>query len=415
MKCRFCMSELSHLFIDLGCSPPSNSFLSVSGLNDPELFYPLKLYVCDKCFLVQLDEYKASGEIFCADYVYFSSFSKSWLAHARAYTDMIVEYLKLTSQSQVMEIASNDGYLLQYFQGKNIPCFGVEPSMSVAKAAMDKGIKVVTEFFGTALAKKMVADTGKVDLLIGNNVLAHVPDITDFVSGIHDVLKEDGVATLEFPHLLKLVAESQFDTIYHEHFSYLSFTTVTAIFKQFGLTVFHVEELPTHGGSIRVYAKRVGSQRWRVNGSVEALLNREREIGIMSLDYYHHFQENANTIKNDLLSFLIQQNKVGKLVVGYGAAAKGNTLLNYAGIKSDLLPFVVDASPHKQGKFLPGSRIPVVGEYAIKKERPDFILILPWNIKDEIMTQLSYIKDWGGKFVVPIPTLKIEPIEPQAV
>lgn len=408
MKCRFCRSELRHEFLDLGSSPPSNSFLSAAGLNSPEVFYPLKLFVCDKCFLVQVDEYKASGEIFCSDYVYFSSFSKSWLAHARAYTDMIVERLKLTPQSLVVEIASNDGYLLQYFQEKKIPCFGVEPSMGVAKAAMDKGLKVVTGFFGTSLAGMLAAETGKVDLLIGNNVLAHVPDIRDFVNGIHDILKEDGVATLEFPHLMRLVAENQFDTIYHEHYSYLSLSTVCAVFEEFGLTVFDVEELSTHGGSIRIFAGHDDAANRQESSRVKELRVREDAAGMKTRGYYRDFQEKANAVKYGLLSFLVEQKLAGKLVAAYGAAAKGNTLLNYAGVKRDLVSFVVDASPHKQGKFMPGSHIPVVSEYEIRKRRPDFILILPWNIKAEIETQLSYIREWGGKFVVPIPALRIE-------
>jgi len=408
MKCRFCKSELHHEFLDLGSSPPSNSFLSVAELNVPEVFYPLKLFVCDKCFLVQVDEYKASDEIFCADYVYFSSFSKSWLAHARAYTDMIVERLKLTQQSLVAEIASNDGYLLQYFQEKEIPCFGIEPSMNVAKAAMDKGLKVVTKFFGAALARKLAAESGQVDLLIGNNVLAHVPDIRDFVSGIHDILQEDGVATLEFPHLMRLVAANQFDTIYHEHYSYLSLSTVCSVFKEFGLTVFDVEELSTHGGSIRIYAGHADAANRQESSSVKELLVCEEAAGMKTLRYYSDFQEKANAVKYGLLSFLIEQKLAGKLVAAYGAAAKGNTLLNYAGVKKDLVSFVVDASPHKQGKFMPGSRIPVTNESEINDKRPDFILILPWNIKEEIMSQLSYIREWGGKFVIPIPALRIE-------
>lgn len=408
MNCRFCKNELRYEFLDLGSSPPSNSFLSAEALNLPEVFYPLKLFVCDKCFLVQVDEYKSSGEIFCEDYVYFSSFSRSWLAHAKAYTDMIVERLELTSASRVVEIAANDGYLLQYFQERGIPCSGVEPSMSVAKAAMNKGLKIITEFFGTDLARRMAAESGKVDLLIGNNVLAHVPDIRDFVKGIHTLLKEDGVATLEFPHLMRLVAENQFDTIYHEHYSYLSLSTVCAVFKEFGLTVFDVEELTTHGGSIRIFAgHRDAANREEFLG-VKELRVREEAAGMKTLGYYRDFQEKANAVKYGLLSFLVEQKRVGRLVAGYGAAAKGNTLLNYAGVKRDLLPFVVDASPHKQGKFMPGSRIPVVHEDEIRKRRPDFILILPWNIREEIEAQLAYVREWGGKFVIPIPVLKIE-------
>jgi SAM-dependent methyltransferase len=321
---------------------------------------------------------------------------------------MIVERLKLTQQSLVAEIASNDGYLLQYFQEKEIPCFGIEPSMNVAKAAMDKGLKVVTKFFGAALARKLAAESGQVDLLIGNNVLAHVPDIRDFVSGIHDILQEDGVATLEFPHLMRLVAANQFDTIYHEHYSYLSLSTVCSVFKEFGLTVFDVEELSTHGGSIRIYAGHADAANRQESSSVKELLVCEEAAGMKTLRYYSDFQEKANAVKYGLLSFLIEQKLAGKLVAAYGAAAKGNTLLNYAGVKKDLVSFVVDASPHKQGKFMPGSRIPVTNESEINDKRPDFILILPWNIKEEIMSQLSYIREWGGKFVIPIPALRIE-------
>lgn len=408
MKCRFCKTKLRQEFIDLGCCPPSNAFLTYPELNTPELFYPLKLFVCHKCFLVQLDEYKASNEIFCENYLYFSSFSKSWLDHAKMFTDMITERLKLAPQSLVAEIASNDGYLLQYFQKKNIPCFGVEPSANVAKVAKDKGLTVFSAFFGLDVANKLVPETGKVDLLIANNVLAHVPDLVDFVKGIRELLKRDGVATLEFPHLMRLIAENQFDTIYHEHYSYFSFSTVVEIFKNLGLLVFDVEELPSHGGSLRIYVCHPASSMSKINPRVEALLIRERNAGGGTLNYYSGFQGKADRIKYDLLTFLIEQKCAGKRVVGYGAAAKGNTLINYAGIKTDLLPYVVDASPHKQGKFLPGSRIPVVSEDAIREVRPDYILILPWNIKDEIKSQLSYVYRWNAQFVVAIPSLAIE-------
>ena len=407
MKCRFCQHELTHEFIDLVNSPPSNSFLSPEELNKPEVFYPLRLFVCEKCFLVQIDEYKRSEEIFSEKYAYFSSFSSTWLEHARQYVEMITPRLGLNKEAFVVEIGANDGYLLQYFKEKNIPCLGIEPAKSTADVARDKGIEVVTEFFGTKLAERLVIEGRKADLIVGNNVLAHVPDINDFVKGLKMLLGKDGVITLEFPHLMRLIEENQFDTIYHEHFSYYSFHTVNQIFSEHGLVLFDVDELPTHGGSLRIYAGHQEDRSKELSAKVEALNGKESAAGISELSYYLGFQDKANKVKYELLSFLLAQKREGKKVVAYGAAAKGNTLLNYCGIKKDLIEFVVDASPHKQGKFLPGSHIPVVAEGEIRKVKPDFVLILPWNIQAEILQQLTYIRDWGGKFVVSVPAALI--------
>jgi SAM-dependent methyltransferase len=398
---------LTHEFIDLVNAPPSNSFLSPEELNEPEIFYPLKLFVCEKCFLVQIDEYKKSEEIFSDKYAYFSSFSSSWLEHARRYVEMISARLGLTEQSLVVEIGSNDGYLLQYFKEKNIPCLGIEPAKNTAEVARGKGIEVVTKFFGADLAAQLAKQDKKANLLLGNNVLAHVPDINDFVKGLKILLRKDGVITLEFPHLMRLIEENQFDTIYHEHFSYLSFLTVNLIFNKHGLVLFDVEELNTHGGSLRIYARQEEDRSHEISPSVKFLLDKESSVGMNDLSYYSDFQEKADKIKYDLLSFLLEQKREGKKVIAYGAAAKGNTLLNYCGIKKDLMKFVVDASPYKQGKFLPGSQLPVVEEDRIRELRPEYVIILPWNIKDEIMEQLSYIRDWGGKFVVSVPAVLI--------
>jgi len=407
MKCRFCHHELTHIFINLVNAPPSNSFLTKDQLNEPEVFYPLKLYVCDKCFLVQIDEYKKSDEIFNQDYAYFSSFSTSWLEHAKKYVDMITDRLELSTASHVMEIASNDGYLLQYFLEKQIPCLGIEPSANTAQAAREKGIETLEEFFGDDLAERLVQEGRKADLIIGNNVLAHVPDINNFVKGLKIALNSGGVVTMEFPHLMCLIQENQFDTIYHEHFSYLSFHTVRRIFAEHGLVLFDVEELSTHGGSLRIYARHDEDDSKPVTSNVTALLEKEASKGMLQLDYYLGFQQKADKVKYALVTFLLEQKEQGKKVAAYGAAAKGNTLLNYCGVKNDLIEFVVDASPHKQGKFLPGSHIPVVAEEMIKLNKPDYILILPWNLKDEIINQLNYANGWGAKFAIPIPLLEI--------
>ncbi|MEO5684446.1 MAG: class I SAM-dependent methyltransferase [Chitinophagaceae bacterium] len=407
MECRFCKQSLTAVFIDLLNSPASNSFLTEQQLNEPETFYPLKVYTCPKCFLVQVDEYKKSDAIFNSDYVYFSSYSTSWLQHAKDYTAMMIERFGLNSQSQVIEVASNDGYLLQYFKEKQIPVLGIEPTANTAKVAIEKGIDSVVDFFGVRLAKELLAKNIQADLLLGNNVLAHVPDIVDFVGGMKVLLKDTGVVTMEFPHLMQLVDNSQFDTIYHEHFSYLSFYTVQQIFASQGLELFDVDEIPTHGGSLRIYAKHKADKSKSISPHVVSLLKKEADKGMTELSYYDNFQQKALKVKIDLTDFLLQQKKAGKTVAAYGAAAKGNTLLNYCGIKSDLIDFVVDANPHKQNKYLPASHIPVVDEAHLKSRQPDYVIILPWNIKDEIKKQLSYIKDWGGKFVVFIPELEI--------
>ncbi len=407
MQCRFCKNELSDVFIDLGNSPASNSFLTKEELNEPEVFFPLKVYTCSKCFLVQVDEYKKSDAIFDSNYVYFSSYSTSWLAHAEQYTQLMLDRFGYNAESVIVEIASNDGYLLQYFKEKNIPVLGIEPAANTAQIAKEKGIETVVDFFGVRLANELVAKGMKADLLIGNNVLAHVPDIVDFVGGMKIILKDNGVITMEFPHLLQLVDNNQFDTIYHEHFSYLSFHTAQQIFESQALELFDVEEIPTHGGSIRIYAKHAEDNSKPVSENVASLLKKEHNKGLDSLNYYSNFQQRALRVKLDLTDFLIQQKRAGKSVAGYGAAAKGNTLLNYCGIKKDLIDFVVDANPHKQNKFLPASHIPVVNENYLKDHKPDYVIILPWNLKEEITSQLAYIKDWGGKFVVPIPSLEI--------
>jgi len=407
MKCRFCDKELTIEFIDLVNSPPSNSFLTVEQLNEPEVLYPLKLYVCDSCFLVQIDEYKKSTEIFNEKYAYFSSFSRSWLKHSKNYVNMITKRFNINTNSFVIEIASNDGYLLQYFQEINIPCLGIEPASNTAAVAKEKGIRVIEDFFGVSLAKKLVNKKLKADLLIGNNILAHVPDINDFLKGLKLILKERGIITLEFPHLMQLVENNQFDTIYHEHFSYFSFFTVKTILESHDLEIFDVEEIPTHGGSLRIYIKHKEDLSKEISKRVRNLIDKELLKKMNSIDFYKNFQEKANKIKYDLIQFLIKQKLNGKTIMGYGAAAKGNTLLNYCGVKKDLISFVIDASPFKQGKYLPGTHIPITNESKIKEIKPDYIIIFPWNLQDEIIEQLKYVKEWDCKFVIPIPELRI--------
>jgi len=408
MQCRFCNTELEHTFIDLVNSPASNSFLTKEQLNEPETFYPLKVYTCHNCFLVQVDEYKKSDAIFNSDYVYFSSYSTSWLSHAKRYTELMIKKFGFNEESQVIEIASNDGYLLQYFKEKNIPVMGIEPTANTAEVATGKGIKTIVEFFGVELADRLANHWEvKADLLLGNNVLAHVPDIVDFVGGMKIILAEKGVITMEFPHLMQLVDNNQFDTIYHEHFSYLSFHTVRQIFEAAGLELFDVDELPTHGGSLRIYAKHKEDASKTISPNVKNLLDKEIAKGVTTLAYYDNFQLKALGVKLGITSFLIEQKKAGKKVAAYGAAAKGNTLLNYCGIKNDLIEFVVDANPNKQNKWLPASHIPVLNEEYLKTVKPDYVIILPWNLKEEITAQLSYIKEWGGQFVIPIPHLQV--------
>ncbi|KAA9339244.1 class I SAM-dependent methyltransferase [Hymenobacter busanensis] len=407
MNCRHCGSSLHHVFADLGHCPPANSMLSSAQLDEPELHYPLKTYVCDNCFLVQVGEVKKAVEIFGNEYTYFSSYSSSWLEHARRYVDMMMERFGYTADSLVVEAASNDGYLLQYFRQYGVPVLGIDPTANTAHMAAERGIETLVEFFTTELARNLAAKGQQADLLICNNVLAHVPDINDFVSGISLMVKPGGVVTLEFPHLLNLVEQCQFDTIYHEHFSYLSLLTVNRIFAAYGLTIFDVEELPTHGGSLRLFARHTADESKPISAAVLELLARERAAGMHTLAYYQNFQPRVDVVRLELLEFLLEQKRQGRKVAGYGAAAKGNTLLSYCGIQgTDLIQFVVDASPHKQGKYLPGSHIPVLHPDAIRDEQPDYVLILPWNIRAEVVEQLEYIEEWGGRFAVAIPKLE---------
>lgn len=407
MQCRHCGNSLLLTFIDLGSAPPSNAYLTERDLQRPERWYPLRILVCSECWLVQTEDYAGADEIFTDDYAYFSSYSKTWLEHCEKYVARMADRFRLGPQSLVIELAANDGYLLQYVAARKVPCLGIEPTASTAASARAKGIEIVEKFFGVSLARELASTSRHADLMTANNVLAHVPDINDFVSGIAILLKPTGVATFEFPHFLNLVTHNQFDTIYHEHYSYLSLLSVRRIFERNALSVFDVEELPTHGGSLRVYAQRKDGPH-PVSEAVANLLQREQSAGLMTASYYAGFQARANTAKNDFLSFLLAARREGQSVAAYGAAAKGNTLLNYAGVRPDLLPYVVDKSPSKQGKFLPGSRIPIVSESRIRQEHPDYVVILPWNIRDEVMTDLSYIRDWGGRFVTAIPDLEIE-------
>lgn len=405
-KCRFCGNELKETFVDLGMSPLSNSYLKFSTLQNKENFYPLHAYVCPKCYLVQLEEFESSEEIF-SDYAYFSSFSKSWLKHAENYANMIVERFKFNSSSKVIEIASNDGYLLQYFIKKNIPVIGIEPAKNVADEAIKKGIPTKSEFFGADLAKKLINENMYADLLIGNNVLAHVPDLNDFVSGMKKLLADNGVITMEFPHLLKLIEKNQFDTIYHEHFSYLSLITVKRVFQKHDLDIFDVEELSTHGGSLRIYAKHIEDNTKDISINVDKIISKEIEMGLNKIETYKNFSEKVKKTKRDILNFLIHIKSEGKQICGYGAPAKGNTLLNYCGIGTDFLDYTVDISPHKQGLFLPGTHIPIFSPDKIRETKPDYVIILPWNIKEEIIEQMSFIKEWGGKFVTLIPNIEV--------
>ncbi len=407
MKCRHCSSDLRLPLVDLGSAPPSNSYLTEQTLHAPEKWFPLRVLVCEECWLVQTEDFAQANELFDADYAYFSGFSTSWLAHSERYVSDMCSRFGLGSHSHVVEVAANDGYLLQYVQARNIPCTGVEPTTSTAHAARSKGIDIVEEFFGVELAAKMIANGKQADLTAANNVLAHVPDINDFVKGFSILLKEDGVATFEFPHLLNLLMETQFDTIYHEHFSYLSLTAILRVFDANGLAVFDVEELPTHGGSLRVYAQCKDTGRHPTTVSVAQILDAEKSSGMLNPNYYRVFQSRTNHIKYELTRFLLDAKRDDKRVAAYGAAAKGNTLLNYAGIRSDLIEFVVDLNPAKQNKYLPGSRVPIVTEERLKEEKPDYVLILPWNLKAEIYNQLSYVKTWGGKFVTAVPQLEI--------
>ena len=406
MNCRHCHTPLEHVFLDLGFAPPSNAYLKAEDLTKPELYFPLKLYVCTHCWLVQTEDYARADELFTGDYAYFSSVSQSWLDHAARYAEKIKERLGLNSDSFVIEIASNDGYLLRNFVAGSIPCLGIEPTACTAEAACEIGIPVLREFFGEALANRLRTESKQADLIIGNNVYAHVPDINDFTAGLKAALKPGGTITLEFPHLLRLIEQTQFDTVYHEHYSYLSLYTVNRIFEKAGLRVFDVEELTTHGGSLRVYGCHANDQRPQTT-AVPALLTEEERQGLRILSTYQDFQRRADRVKDDLLAFLIEQKRSGKKVAAYGAAAKGNTLLNYAGIKLDLLSYVCDAAPSKQGKYLPGSHIPILPPVALREEEPDLVLILPWNIADEIIEQHAYVREWGGIFVSAVPEMKV--------
>ncbi len=407
-NCRFCQHPLQHTFVNLGGSPISNDFLTAEQLDKPEKFYPLHTYVCDCCFLVQLPEVESREHIFGdGDYAYFSSYSESWLKHCEQYTNLMVERFGFDRSSQVIEIASNDGYLLQYFQQRNILVLGIEPASNVAIVAEAKGIPTLTKFFGVKTATELVKLDKRANLLLGNNVLAHVPDLNDFVAGLKLLLKPEGIITIEFPHLLQLINQNQFDTIYHEHFSYFSFLTVEQVFTAHGLTLFDVEELSTHGGSLRIYGRHIENTKLIVTDRVSELIAKEVEAKLDRIDTYIDFTKQVESIKRQLLTFLIQAKAEGKSVVGYGAPAKGNTLLNYCGVRTDFIDYTVDRSPYKQGLFLPGTHIPVHSPDRITKTKPDYLLILPWNLKPEIVEQMAYIRDWGGKFVVPIPQLEI--------
>lgn len=408
MKCRHCGSAVDLSLVDLGSAPPSNAYLSERKLKAPEKWFPLRVRVCQQCWLVQTEDFAQASELFDAEYAYFSAFSSSWLSHCERFVDQMVARFGLNEKSHVVEVAANDGYLLQYVKARHIPCTGIEPTASTAAAARARGIPIVEDFFGARLANELVAREKQADLTAANNVLAHVPSINDFVEGFSVLLKPQGVATFEFPHLLRLVAENQFDTIYHEHFSYLSLTAVDRILTSKGLTIFDVEEHPTHGGSLRVFAQRSDTGEHPRSAPVDELLKREARAGMRTAGYYAGFQTKTEKVKDDFLVFLLEAKRQLKTVVAYGAAAKGNTLMNYAGVRPDLISFVVDRNPAKQGKYMPGSRIPIVGEERLGGVKPDYVVVLPWNLKMEIMEQLKYIRLWGGQFVTAVPELRVE-------
>jgi SAM-dependent methyltransferase len=406
MRCRHCANQLCHPFVDLGFAPPSNAYLTTADLSRPEKYYPLRALVCDACWLVQTEDYAQADELFSADYAYFSSTSSSWLAHAQDYCGRVIERFDLGSHSNVVEVASNDGYLLRNFVAAGVPCLGIEPTASTAAAAESLGIPVLRQFFGEALGRSLANEGRGADLIVGNNVYAHVPDINDFTRALKALLRPEGVVTLEFPHILRLIEQVQFDTVYHEHFSYLSLSAVERIFVAAGLRVWDVEELTTHGGSLRVYGCHADSLR-QATPRVSGMLRAERDAGLLRLETYTAFQDRANKVKEDLLAFLLAQKQSGNSVAAYGAAAKGNTLLNYSGVKPDLLPYVCDAAPAKQGKFLPGSHIPITVPERLREAPPDFVLILPWNIAAEVRAELADLSDRGTRFVTAIPTLRI--------
>jgi SAM-dependent methyltransferase len=406
MNCRHCGAPLEHVFLDLGSAPPSNAYLTPAQLDGPESHFPLKLHVCECCWLVQTEDHAKVSELFGRDYAYFSSVSQTWLDHAARYAEMIRGRLGLGAGSFVIEVGANDGYLLKHFVAAGIPCLGIEPTASTATAAESLGIPILREFFSKAVAERLAATGKRADLIVGNNVYAHVPDINDFTDGIKVALKPGGTVTLEFPHLMRLIEHTQFDTVYHEHFSYLSLRTVSRIFSKAGLKVWDVEELATHGGSLRVYGCH-GDDIRSTSSSVDAVLAEEERSGLRQLATYRDFQARADKLRDDLLAFLIEQKRAGKQVAAYGAAAKGNTLLNYAGIKQDLLPYVCDAATSKQGRFLPGSHIPILAPGALRERRPDVVLILPWNIASEVVAQHCYVREWGGQFAVAVPRMHI--------
>lgn len=407
MKCRHCGTPLELVFADLGSAPPSNAYLTHEALSAPETWYPLRVLVCTSCWLVQTEDHAGREELFAHDYAYFSSTSAGWLAHSQRYVGEMIGRFGLGTHSMVVEVAANDGYLLQYVKQAGVPCYGVEPTASTAAAAREKGIEIEESFFGVDLAKRLVAAGRSADLTAANNVLAHVPDINDFVSGFSALLKPAGVSTFEFPHLMKLVAENQFDTIYHEHYSYLSLSAVARVFDKNGLSLFDVEELPTHGGSLRVFAQRTDTGRNKTTERLAALLDAEKRAGVDSEAFYAGFQKRAEKVKDDFTAFLIDAKRKGLKVGAYGAAAKGNTLMNFAGTRPDLVPYVVDKAAAKQGRFMPGSRIPIVAPDHLNADRPDIIVILPWNIREEVMAQLAHARDWGARFVTAVPELTV--------
>ncbi len=404
--CRACSAPLQHTFVDLGMSPPCQTHIELHQLNHMEAFYPLHAYVCHKCFLVQLEEYVSPKDIF-TEYAYFSSYSDTWVAHAKRYVDLVTERFGLNKTKKVMELASNDGYLLQHFVKLGIPVLGIEPAANVAKVAVEKGIPTTVRFFGVQSAREILRENGHADLLLGNNVLAHVPDLNDFVGGMKIVLAPHGVITMEFPHLMRLMAENQFDTIYHEHFSYFSFITVEQVFAAHGITLFDVEELATHGGSLRIYGRHADDASKPVGPRVVDLRTREMQAGFNRIEHYSSFSEQVSETKRKVLECLIGIKRQGKRIAGYGAPGKGNTLLNYCGIRTDFLDYTVDRNPYKQGKYTPGTHIPIHPPEKIRETRPDYVFILPWNLKDEVTQQLHYIRDWGGRFIVPIPTVAV--------
>jgi SAM-dependent methyltransferase len=412
MKCRHCGNELALRFVDLGSAPPSNAYLTADTLDAPERYYPLVVMVCDRCWLVQTKDFAEADELFASDYAYFSAFSSSWLLHSERYVDEMIRRFELGRGSHVVEVASNDGYLLQYVRARGIPCLGIEPTASTAAAARRRGVETIEEFFGVSLGARLAAEGRGADLMAANNVLAHVPDINDFLGGFAKLLKAHGVATFEFPHLLKLVTENQFDTIYHEHFSYFSLITIEIMAARHGLRIIDVEELPTHGGSLRVYLAHAASTR-PVGPAVAELLAREESLGLRRIETYAGFTDRVHATKRNVLAVLIELKNAGKTICGYGAPGKGNTLLNYCGIGTDFLDFTVDRNPYKHGRFTPGMRIPILPVEAIEAARPDYIFILPWNLKTEILRQMRHVETWGAKFIVPIPDVAI--IDPKDV